>query len=288
MKEKFNTLPPFRQVLMLLAIGIVSFAVISMALNLSLSIFFPEVVEHGAKEQMEHYPIIFMISQFVPLQLGFLLIPSLIYWWFSRKQTSPLSKTTFQYVIWAFLLFVSVFLLLPLLSEINFEVLNWIGIANKLQVEKELSDQLLIQLIGGVNSSSFLVAVILIGFVTGIAEELAFRRFLFHHIFINSSKLGLSLLSSSFIFALLHFNYIQILPLFTFGLALGMMYYVSGRIVPGIIAHTFNNIINIYWLASDSYPVWMEELSLKTTIPSIILLTGLLLYFYRRKRINTL
>lgn len=131
-------------------------------------------------------------------------------------------------------------------------------------------------------SSTFYVAVLIIGLITGVAEELVFRRFLFHHMYKNSGKLMLSLASSAFIFALLHFNYLQILPLFIFGIVLAMMYYVSGSIWPGIIAHSLNNIVNLYWLANNDLPQWITHIDLKVTIPSTILLMGLIFYYFKR------
>lgn len=288
MKERFNTLAPFRQVLLLLAIGILSYAVMSMLLNLTLSSFFPDAMQSGLKEQMTEHPIVFMILQILPLEVGFLFIPSFIYLRFSRNEIRHLNSSSYPSLVWSFLLFLAAFLLLPLLSEINFQVVDWMGVGSRLLAEKELADLQLVKLIGDVNSASYLVAVVLIGIVTGIAEELAFRRFLLHHLLKTTHKLGLSLLVSSLIFALLHFNSLQFLPLFTFGLVLGLMYYVSKSVLPGIIVHAFNNMINIYWLASDSYPSWMNKVDLKTTIPSIILLTGLLIYLYRRERFTAL
>src|SRR5690554_8079920 len=76
-----------------------------------------------------------------------------------------------------------------------------------------------------------------------------------------------SILISAVVFAVLHFNYIQIIPLLVFGVALGLMYYVSGSIIPGIVVHALNNILNVYWLSEDTFPTWMMEIDLKITIP---------------------
>src|SRR5690554_7401774 len=109
-------------------------------------------------------------------------------------------------------------------------------------------------LVGPVGSTSFIIAVLIIGVITGIAEELAFRRFLFHHILKNNKKVMPCILISAVVFAVLHFNYIQIIPLLVFGVALGLMYYVSGSIIPGIVVHALNNILNVYWLSEDTFP----------------------------------
>ena len=284
MKEKFNTFSSFLQASLLFIIGAVAFVIISMITSIIIGVLYPELPPGNINIQLNSYPVQFMFIHFLPFQLGFLLTPGLIYMKLSKSSEQIVSKPKIKFIVWSFLLFICAFFLLPFLSQINLEVTKIFGVYEELMVEKESSDQQLTQLVGGVGSQSFYVALVLIGIVTGIAEELAFRRFLFHHMLKNTNKIGLSIISSSFVFALLHFNYIQILPLFSFGIALGLMYYVSGSIVPGIIVHALNNILNVYWLATDSFPNWMMEIDLKTTIPSTLLLMGLILFYIKRKK----
>ncbi|RFC54144.1 CPBP family intramembrane glutamic endopeptidase [Brumimicrobium aurantiacum] len=283
MKEKFKLLNPFSQALMLVIIGVVSFILLSIILNLAYQTAFPELPMNKVNELIESYPIHYMILNFLPLQVGFFLIPGIIYWSLSRLNKSITLKTNSTVYVWSILLFLCAFFLLPFFSEINIEIVQFNF--ESLLKQKEQSDLQLKKLVGEVGSTSFYVAILTIGLLTGIAEELAFRRFLFHHMFTNTQSLKKALFSSAFIFALLHFNYLQILPLFTFGLVLGMMYYVTGSLIPGIIMHAANNMINVYWLASDNFPEWMEEINLYTTIPATAVLL-LLVILYKRKKGN--
>ncbi|MFA5574919.1 MAG: CPBP family intramembrane glutamic endopeptidase [Brumimicrobium sp.] len=280
MKNNFNALPSFRQAILLFIIGFVAFLFLSMVLNVLIGQLYPEMVELPMSKQMENYPIPFMLKQFLPVQLGLLFLPGFIYWSFNRNDLKQY-KTQFEWVLWSILLFICAFFLLPILGEINIEIVKSFGSFDALIVQKELSDKNLTILIGELWSPSFWTAILLIGVVTGIAEELIFRRFLFHHMLKNTGRIGLSLLSSSFVFALLHFNYIQILPLFFFGIILAMMYFVSKSIVPGIILHALNNIVNVYWLSTDTFPTWMEEIDTRITIPFTILLIFLLIYYQK-------
>lgn len=281
MKEKFHSFSPFFQVLLLFIIGIVAFLVLSMLFSVVIGAIYPEMPTEDLKAQMNSYPIQYMLIQFLPVQLGLLLTPGIVYLELSKESTRIITNKGKGFFMWAFLLFISVFLLLPLFGEVNSEIVKWIGAYHSLVVHKELAEEQLTLVIGNVGSYTFYVALLIIGVVTGISEELVFRRFLFHHMFKNTNKLLLSLTSSALIFALLHFNYLQILPLFIFGMVLAMMYYVSGSIWPGIIAHSLNNIINLYWLANNDLPQWMTHIDLKITIPSTLLLMGLLLYYFR-------
>src|SRR5690554_460590 len=283
MKTKFNTYSPFLQASLLFIIGLVVFSVLSMIASLWVSWFYPEILNSSVETQINHYGIQYMAVNFLPVQLGVMLTPGLLYLYLEEKENKVITKVDFKFIVWSAALFVCIMFLLPFLSEVNVSIVKWLGAYESLIKHKEMSDEMLRTLIGEVDSSSFYFSVLLIGVLTGIAEELAFRRFLFHHILSNTKKLGLSLVSSSVLFALLHFNYLQMIPIFCFGLALALMYYASGSIVPGIIAHAANNILNLYWLSTDTFPSWLEGIELKTTIPSIVILMGLLIYFHKRK-----
>jgi membrane protease YdiL (CAAX protease family) len=174
--------------------------------------------------------------------------------------------------------------LLPFLSVINNLFNEALGILEYLEAEKLNSDELMAQLIGKPGELSFVVGIFTIAVLTGIAEEFAFRKVLFAHMLNHTKKLGLTLFANALIFALLHFNYLQMLPIFVFGLVLGMVYYYSGSIWVSVALHVLNNLVNLWWLATDSFPDWMNSIHLELTIPSTLLLMGLLvLKFYRRK-----
>lgn len=283
MKEKFYSFTPFLQAVLLFVIGAVSFILISIIVSLVMTISYPEMPVDDLNIQLKSFPVQYMFVNFMPFQLGFLFTPGLVYTYLTKDSERIICKPKLPTIIWSLLLFVSVFLLLPFISEINLDITKLIGVYEGLVATKEIADEQLIALVGESGSMSFYAALLIIGVITGIAEEFAFRKFLFHHILQNTKKLSLSLISSAFIFALLHFNYIQILPLFSFGLVLGMMYYVSGSIIPGIIMHALNNILNVYWLAHDNFPSWMNELNLKVTIPATVFLLGLIVFRSKMK-----
>lgn len=283
MKEIFHKYSPFVQVLLFVGIGVVSFVLISAIINVIIGGLYPEMPSQTAL-LAHHYPIQFILLNYLPFQVGFLLIPGGIYLRLT-KNLPPLQKKSFRWMTWgwAALLFISVFLLLPLLTKINTDVTSFLGVTDKLRLLKNKSDQQMATVVGHVGSTAFYFTLITVGLITGIAEELAFRRFLFHHIFKNTKKLGLSILASALIFALLHFNYIQLLPLFIFGIVLALIYSMTRSLLPGMIFHTLNNCITIYWLASNNYPDWLTHVNIAITIP-VLLVFVLLLYFFVRKK----
>jgi membrane protease YdiL (CAAX protease family) len=175
--------------------------------------------------------------------------------------------------------------LLPFFSLLNESITQYLGVYETLFQEKQLGDEQLSRLIGeNASSLAYILGLVFIGVLTGFAEELAFRRFLFRHMLTHTNRLWLSVIGSAFIFALLHFNYIQFIPLMAFGIALAMMYQVSGSIWPGVIVHACNNILNVYWLRNNNFPEWMETIDPKITIPSTFLLMGLIWFKYLKRQ----
>jgi membrane protease YdiL (CAAX protease family) len=155
-----------------------------------------------------------------------------------------------------------------------------LGLYNRLVIEKENSDQLIHNLIQPKHGYYF--GIFTIGIVTGIAEEFAFRAFLFHHLIKHTKRIWISILLSSFLFAILHFNFLQIIPLFLFGIILAIVYFVTNKLWIPILLHSTNNILNVYWMRTNTFPDWMENIQLEIIIPSTLLLMGLL-YYYRKK-----
>lgn len=102
----------------------------------------------------------------------------------------------------------------------------------------------------------------------------------------NQVNLFVSWGVSGLVFALLHFNYIQFLPLFVFGVVLAMIYTLIGKLWLAIFLHSANNFLQLIWLRIDYSPSWMEDISYEITIPSILLLTGLTIFIFRLLKSN--
>lgn len=286
MKERFQRLSPFIQLIVLILIGAVAFIVISIISSVVITSIYPDLPLTDITVQQEKFPVQFMMMYYFPFQMGFLLIPGILFIRWSPK-ISSIKKWSLRGSVWGILLFVCVFLLLPFFSEINTWIIESFGMLETLESQKILSDSQMKDLMGSTGQTSFVVGVLIIGVLTGIAEEIAFRRLLFAHMLSFTQQFWLSIVGSAFIFAILHFNYLQFIPLMTFGIALAMIYYYSGSIWIGAGLHALNNIINLWWLSTDNFPTWMEEIDLKTTIPSTLLLTGLIYYKFFRERSTT-
>lgn len=274
MKEKYTALSPFMQVVLLLVIGGVCFLVLSMLIASILHALFG-ALPSSPMFLAESHPIVFMLLYFVPFQVGFILIPGLLYQFLQPKENNLFMSPKFfrSGLIWSLLLFVSVFLLLPVLTEVNIFITQQLGLFEYLEAQKLLADEQIALLIGAeVSETAFVFGLLVIGVLTGVAEELLFRGFIFHHLLKNTGQVWKSVLISALLFAILHFNFIQLIPLFFFGLALAVIYFVTGRLVICIVLHSANNILNIYWMRSGGMPDWMENTYWWIALPALALL----------------
>lgn len=76
--------------------------------------------------------------------------------------------------------------------------------------------------------------------VAPLVEEIYFRGYVFRA-YLDQKGLGQAFLFSSGLFALVHLDLPALLPIFSVGLLLSFLYYRTGSIVPGIVAHAVNN-----------------------------------------------
>src|SRR5690554_4989356 len=140
MKEKYNSISPFFQVVLLFAIGTIAFIVISMFTSVIIGFLYPEIPTQDTNALLVSYPVQYMFIHFLPFQLGFLLVPGLIYIALKeKKEEKVVKKTELRFVVWSILLFIVAFFLLPFFSEINLRIIDFFGYKDILTLEKEAS-----------------------------------------------------------------------------------------------------------------------------------------------------
>ncbi|SFT62560.1 CAAX protease self-immunity [Lishizhenia tianjinensis] len=264
---------PFLQVLILICLGLVFSVVLgAIAVSFYSGVVSMNLLEHPytmAKDQ----PIAFLLVNQVPFQVGMFLLPALIYRSFERTK----SKTRRKDVIWAILLFASVMLLLPFLTDINAGLLKAFGAYENALTIKENSDGVIQNLVMDQSPMVFVMTVLVIGIITGTAEEFFFRGFVYDHLAKNSGNKWLAILVSAAFFGVLHFNYVQILPLLSFGIALALIYEFTNSLVISAALHALNNTVNIYWMYTDSFPEFMDEQNVFISALGLVLLLSLIL-----------
>lgn len=279
--KRIQSQSPFKQVLILLLIGIVA----SFILNTISLLFYQSLTTDDLSMypmlMSSDQPIAFMLVYHLPLQLGMFLLPGLIYLSLGTKKQKlqPLN------ILWSLIAFIGVLLILPFLTSLNIYVLEILGAYDSALMAKETSDTVILNLIEGKSIAVFLVSMLIIAVITGIAEEFFFRGFVYGHLKANSGKKWLALLVSTLFFALLHGNYIQLLPLLAFGALLALVYDLCRTIWVGVILHASNNALNLYWMYTNSFPEVLEEMNFLVTLIGFGLLS-VFLFVKRRNLFN--
>ncbi len=97
------------------------------------------------------------------------------------------------------------------------------------------------------NDSVWLMILNVIGItiLPAIGEELIFRGFLIRNFYQNSGNMYFAIFGSSFLFALIHFQPMKIIPMFVLGLLLALFYVHTRNILVPIACHFLNNIVSL-------------------------------------------
>lgn len=88
----------------------------------------------------------------------------------------------------------------------------------------------------------FMWAFIFIAILPPIFEELAFRGFLFNQLQ-NVATPRVTILTTAFIFALIHFSFISFIWIFPFGIVLGYLRHKFNTLWLGVIVHFIHNFL---------------------------------------------
>ena len=137
--------------------------------------------------------------------------------------------------------------------------------------------------IGGLISS-----ILVVGVLTGFAEEVFFRGALQRIIYSNGMNPHMAIFIAAFIFSLLHFQFFGFVPRLILGMFFGYIFYWTGSIWASSIAHAINNsivVITLY-LTNNGFDISnIEQFGVDTTasFPTIAIIsavaTGLLMVF---------
>lgn len=237
---------------------------------------------------MEKYPVQYVIGNYLPFQIGLFLVPGLLYMRFKNKNEKQQKPTVvITTYIWSFLLFMLLFCLLPFLTAVNSFILDSLGMLEIILEETINYNQSLHFLIGPfASNTSFTIALLVIGLIVPICEELFFRGFILSHVAKTRENNWIGVLVSASIFTLLHLNWYQFLPILCFGIALGVIYVLTQSLLPGIILHALNNSVNVLWTRYDNIPTYLENYQPLLSTILIILLVCLFAVYHKQLKLK--
>ncbi len=122
-------------------------------------------------------------------------------------------------------------------------IINMLGI-------KVAPQEVLMQL--DLHGEGFVLALLVVGVIVPIAEEIFFRGFLYGGLRKRAGVVGAMIVSTLF-FTALHLSVGLFIPIFVLGLFLAYLYEYTGSLYPGILLHSANNafaLILLYLLQS--------------------------------------
>ena len=184
-------------------------------------------------------------------QLLILLVPVLYAWYMKAdfKKLFSLSAPNVKHLLGGVFMWLGIFLLeqvvLVLLSQ-------WFP--GMMQTSEDLNSI--------ITAAGFIPAFIVVGISPAIAEEFAFRGFLFGTIK-NKWKPWVAIVISALVFGAYHMNLLQFIGGTMMGIGLGYVAYKSGSIWVGVMMHFINNglsvIFQFYPAVAEAIPILGEE-----------------------------
>jgi len=229
--------------------------------------------------------------------LGTFIIPSVIFLLYFNHSIEEFWKVK-KKAIFSFIAIPVFFLGTSILSEwtlllnhqIDFSLFSK-SIASYID-ESQKNSELMITRFVGITWLSFLGNTLVIAIIPAIGEELTFRAVL-QPLFINASKKKhFSILFVAFIFAFIHFQFMDFIPRFFLGVIYGYIFYFTKNIYYTIALHFLNNFIALTLFFSNTK--YNLEIGSIFTQYSITLIIGIFLTWlgfkilWNKKRANTI
>jgi membrane protease YdiL (CAAX protease family) len=221
---------------------------------------------------------------------GFLLLrmrkyPISGYWRFQR----PVVERT-----WLLLpfLFISCIFVASALLQFNYSIDIPQSLKNSLGADttQRLMDRMLVMY----NTNDLLLNLFVIAFIPALFEEIFFRGTLQPLLIGFTGSAHAGIIICALIFAAIHQNIMQIIPMFFLALVLGYLIHYTKSLIPGIIIHFCNNALAVlahyYSKTSDVAKKVAED----TYVPGIweillfsVILAGIFFYFHKKAKTIT-
>ena len=129
------------------------------------------------------------------------------------------------------------------------------GLEERLRNMEDSASTGISALSGGNTVGDLIMGILIIGILTGIAEELFFRGAL-QNLFMTMPKVKkhFAIWAAAFIFSFMHFQFFGFVPRLLLGAYFGYLIWWTGSVWVPVIAHAFNNslVVLLSWIAARS------------------------------------
>lgn len=196
--------------------------------------------------------------------LGSNLLPALIYWYgFEKGRWTDFQSNSLKAVSGLWIGLLSVIVILPF----NEVIIDWnqhlplptlLGAVGEWMDRKEQESILLTnQLIAFNSGHQLVIAVLVIGLIASIGEEVFFRGVIQRKFIEWTANAHLGIWLAAVLFSAVHFQFYGFFPRLLLGVLFGYLYYWSGNLWVAILAHLINNSLVVITLYSQQQPTWL-------------------------------
>lgn len=173
---------------------------------------------------------------------------------------------------------------------------EWSALEQWMREAEQSASHLISLLIGSESIGSLIVALLLIGVLTGLAEEIFFRGMIQRAIATLPVNVHVAIWVTAIIFSAVHMQFFGFVPRMLLGALFGYLAYWSGSLWLPIIAHAFNNMCAAtgMWVAGGKEDTLFinnlgsggSEIDYVVVAGSVLLSVGLLILIERTNRAN--
>ncbi|RYE23914.1 MAG: CPBP family intramembrane metalloprotease [Sphingobacteriales bacterium] len=121
-------------------------------------------------------------------------------------------------------------------------------------------------------------ALSVMAILPAICEEMIFRGILMRLIHKRSHRTGIAIAISSLVFAIVHYDPAGLVAIFCAGALLGGIYYLTGSLWLGILAHLINNGLQIVLIYIGNHNQSLKTIMDSNELPLPVVITGVALF----------
>lgn len=128
------------------------------------------------------------------------------------------------------------------------------GIESALKGLEESASGAIGSMIGGTSVADLAISILLIGVLTGVAEELFFRGAFQNLLFSTRMRRHLAVWIAAIVFSLLHFQFYGFVPRILLGAYFGYLMWWTGSVWTPVICHALNNSLAVLgtWVSAKT------------------------------------
>ena len=258
--------------------AVLAFFVVSLVFSFVIS----RIAAHIGKTTSELLSLPFVVLLSSLLSEGAFFVVFIVYSKAVKKKVLA-SSTLNQKIQLSKLFLIAIFSVCVLLCSINFtSMMNYVF---SLFASPSSSGVIFTE-----NFWQFLLSVFSLCLLPAICEELVFRGIVLNG-FLSKLKPSLAILLSAGLFALIHMSIYSTVHQFIIGILLGMIFYMTGKIVYCMAFHFVNNfaVVLITYIFGNNFPLQFSSWGAREVIVTILVLLlgvaiSVLFYFYLKKK----